>query len=265
MNKMIVSVFDTESKAYEGLAGLKELHGNGDISLYATAVITKNESGNVHVKDFSDEGPIGTAVGMMSGAFVGLIGGPAGMAVGAAAGTLGGMFYDLDNVDIDASFVDEVSSALSKGKTAVIADVDEGWNAPIDNKMDALGGMVFRKNRNEVIDEQLNKEADALNAEIEELTAELKEANDDAKASIQKQIDKAKKKRHAMKEAIDNKMDAAKAQAEAKSKELNEQIKNSKEKAKAKLEKRKADLHASMEKSKEKLAAASKKVSTYFT
>ena len=56
MNKMLVAVFDTESAAYKGLTALKGLHVHGDISLYATAVIVKDASGAVSVKQMADKG-----------------------------------------------------------------------------------------------------------------------------------------------------------------------------------------------------------------
>ena len=49
MNKMLVAVFDTEPAAYEGLNALKQLHADGDITLYATAVLAKDSSGAVSV------------------------------------------------------------------------------------------------------------------------------------------------------------------------------------------------------------------------
>ena len=157
MNRMIVAVFDNETKAFEGLTAMKELHKNGDISLYASAVINKNEAGEIALKSAAEKGPIGMGVGMLSGAFIGLLAGPIGMAVGAMAGSMGGMIYDLDKTGVDTTFVEEVAVSLKNGKTAVIADVDEGWNAPIDTRMDALDAMVFRRNRAEVADEQLER------------------------------------------------------------------------------------------------------------
>jgi uncharacterized membrane protein len=59
---------------------------DGDISLYATAVIAKDSTGGIHVKQSADSGPIGTAVGLFTGSMVGLLAGPVGMAIGAAAG-----------------------------------------------------------------------------------------------------------------------------------------------------------------------------------
>ena len=49
MNKMVVGVFGTELAAYEGLSALKDLHKDGDITLYATAVIAKDSGGAVTV------------------------------------------------------------------------------------------------------------------------------------------------------------------------------------------------------------------------
>ena len=67
MNKMLIAVFETESKAYEGLNALKGLHNNGDITLYASAIIAKAHNGQVQVKQSADQGPIGTGVGLLTG------------------------------------------------------------------------------------------------------------------------------------------------------------------------------------------------------
>ena len=45
-----------------------------------------------------------------------------------------------------------MSEYLLPGKTAVITEVDEDWQSPIDNRMEALGGHVFRRNRIEIED-----------------------------------------------------------------------------------------------------------------
>ena len=50
MNKMLITVFETEAKAYEGLSALKGLHDDGAITLYAAAVISKDQNGKVYVK-----------------------------------------------------------------------------------------------------------------------------------------------------------------------------------------------------------------------
>ena len=44
-NEILVWVFDSEPTAFEGLTALKDLHRDGDITLYASAVIAKDPSG----------------------------------------------------------------------------------------------------------------------------------------------------------------------------------------------------------------------------
>lgn len=265
MNKLIISVFNDEERAAQGLEELKTLHQNGDISIYATAVLKKNNDGEVELKQSSDQGPLGTAIGGLTGALVGMFAGPAGMAAGTLAGMYGGMFYDIDKSYFDVSFIQEASDALEAGKTAVIIDADEEWTAPLDAKINAINGEVYRKNRTDVEDDQLRREAKELNKEIDELENEMKEANEETKESIQKQLDKAKAKNKALKEKIDTRLEKQKAERKAKMEKLNSQLANAQDSAKKKLEKRKAELKESNKASKKKLSKVSKKISTYFT
>ena len=87
---MIVVIFDNEKQAYEGSKVFKELDAEDSITLYANAVIAKDANGKLTVKQAADQGPLGTGVGLFTGALLGLPGGPAGVAVGALAGTTGG-------------------------------------------------------------------------------------------------------------------------------------------------------------------------------
>jgi len=66
MDRMIVAVFDSEREASEGMRALQEMHGEGNIVLYAMAVIAKEPDGKVVVKQGADEGPVGTALARIS-------------------------------------------------------------------------------------------------------------------------------------------------------------------------------------------------------
>jgi len=73
-NKILVSVFDSEQAAFEGLTALKDLHRDGDITLYASSVIAKDPSGTGVCPPEGDKGPVGTLVGMVTGGLIGLLG-----------------------------------------------------------------------------------------------------------------------------------------------------------------------------------------------
>ena len=86
MDRMLVIVFDHETKAYEGKSALRQLEKEGSVALYASAVILKHADGSVSVKDEAVAPPLGALVGTPAGAVIGLLGGPAGFAAGATAG-----------------------------------------------------------------------------------------------------------------------------------------------------------------------------------
>jgi uncharacterized membrane protein len=238
MNKMLIAVFDTETKAYEGLSSLKGLHKNGDITLYAAAVINKDQSGKIHVKESADQGPIGTGVGLLTGSLIGLLAGPVGMAVGAATGAMAGLVFDVSDNDINTQFIDEVSDALTNGKTAVVCEIDETWTVPVDTKIQALDGLVFRRLRYEVEEEQLNREAEAISNEYKQLKEELKEAREADKAKINASIEKLQAKAKIASDHLKKKMDDSKSQFDAKVNSINGQLKNASDRRKAKLQKR---------------------------
>ncbi len=109
----------------EGLNALKDLHRQGDITVYASTVIAKDAAGVPSVREAADRGPVGTLVGVVGGSLVGLLGGPVGVAVGAYIGGVGGLAYDLFNTGVSYDLVDNVSTTLTPGKTAIVADIDE--------------------------------------------------------------------------------------------------------------------------------------------
>jgi len=152
MDKILVVIFDDENKAYEGSRTLQDLHNEGNITLYAKAVIAKDATGQVNVKQTDDEGPVGTAVGLLTGSLLGLLAGPVGFVVGASAGMFSGMMYDLANLGVGEDFLVEVGQYLLPGKAAVVAEVWEEWVLPVDARMQAVGGVVFRRMRGDIED-----------------------------------------------------------------------------------------------------------------
>ena len=82
MEKMLVAVFDNESKAYEGSRALAQLDADGSIAVHAQAVIKKNPDGTATVKELNDEFPVGSVAGTTVGSLIGLLEGPVGLAVG---------------------------------------------------------------------------------------------------------------------------------------------------------------------------------------
>ena len=216
MDRMLVVVFDTEPKAYEGKKALDQLDGEGSIVVYAYAVVGRNADGTTVVRQSDDPGPLGTLVGTSVGALIGLLGGPVGAAVGAAAGLAAGGTVDLNNARIGEDFIDDVKQQLQPNKFVVVAEIQEDWTTPVDTRMEAIGGKVFRRALSEVEDTVDDEDVAAMKADLAQMKAEHAKAHADRKAKLQEKIDQLDSKIQAQLEKAKERRQAAEAQAKAK-------------------------------------------------
>lgn len=256
MNRMLAVAFEQEAAAAKSLGALNDLHRDGDITLYSAEVVNKDANGKVRVVHSIDEGPVAAVIGTATGSMLGVLGGPAGVLLGATAGGLAGWILELDDAAVDIEFVDDVADAMAPGKFALVADVDEMWTAPVNLRMESLGGTVYRRTRAWVEDDQLAREAEALDREIDELQQEYAEAKAEAKDAINKEIDKTKAKTKAFEKKVKDKYDKAVAEGKAKVEALDQQIAKASAERKGKMEKRKAELEAEYSARSEKLDQA---------
>jgi uncharacterized membrane protein len=192
---MIVVVFESQAKAWEGFRVLKDLDREGEISVYEAEAIAKEPDGEIRVMDGTDKTGLPTIGGFAAvGALVGLLGGPVGALIGAAAGTAIGTFGHLEESGVGEEFVNDVSKTLTSGKAAVVADVDEDWVTPLDTRMEAIGGVVFRRERSFVQITQDERDVAAHRAEMDQLKAERLQAKADRLAKIDGKIDNLRAK-----------------------------------------------------------------------
>jgi uncharacterized membrane protein len=224
MDRMLVVVFDNESKAYEGKKALIQLDNEGSISVYAYSVVAKAADGTATVKQGDDTGPLGTLLGTSLGSLIGLLGGPTGVAVGAAAGMFGGATADLDNARIGSDFVDDVNKVLVPNKVALVAEIDEDWTTPVDTRMEAIGGKVFRRALSEVT-KTVNKEGvDAMKADLAQMKTEHSKAQADRKAKLQEKISQLDSKIQGWNQKDKERTEAVERQAKAKMQILKEKV-----------------------------------------
>jgi uncharacterized membrane protein len=244
MDKILVVVFESESKAYEGSKALQELQNEGSINLYAKAVMVMDADGKAYVKQSSDSGPVGTAVGLLTGTLIGMFGGPVGLAIGAGVGTSGGLLYDLAHLGVNQDFLDGVGGSLKPGKAAVVAEIWEDWTLPVDTKMESLGGVVFRRTRRDSLDRQIEWDITSLKGEIDELETEHDRASGEAKKKLQAKIDTAKSKLQASLDGAQKRLEASQQETEAKIQSLQGQAAKVRGEQKTKLDERIAELKA---------------------
>jgi uncharacterized membrane protein len=216
MDRMLVVVFDNESKAYEGKKALVHLDKEGSIGVYGYAVLAKNADGSATVKQGDDVGPIGSLLGTSLGSLIGILAGPAGLAVGASAGLLAGEAFDVNNAGIGADFIDDVAKVLLPNRAAIIAEIDEDWTTPVDTRMEAIGGTVFRRALSEVKDTIYEENVAAMKADLAQLKAEHAKAQADRKAKLQEKINQLDSRIQAQLQKAKERSEAVERRAQAK-------------------------------------------------
>ena len=144
-HEMIVVAFDNETDAGRVLDSLKGMERMEVVDLKNAAVIVRDGSGNVKIKETSDfdlkQGAIG---GAAAGAVLGLLRGGLlkGAILGAAGGAAAGKFIDLG---LEDDFLKEVGESLGPNSSAIVALVDF---EQVDQAMAELdrfeGGKILR-------------------------------------------------------------------------------------------------------------------------
>jgi uncharacterized membrane protein len=216
MDRMLVVVFSNEAKAYEGKKALLQLDNEGSISLYGYAVVAKNPDGTASIKQGDDAGPLGTLAGTAVGSLIGVLFGPVGLAVGASAGLAGGATADLTNAGVGDDFIDDVSKVLLRSTVAVVAEIDEDWTTPVDTRMEAIGGIVYRRALSDVRHQVHDENVSAMKADMAQFKAERAQAHADRKAKLTEKINQLDSKIQAQLQAGKETRQAAERKAQAK-------------------------------------------------
>ncbi|HEV2304904.1 MAG TPA: DUF1269 domain-containing protein [Candidatus Acidoferrales bacterium] len=216
MEKILVVVFDNESKAYEGSRALHQLDAEGSITIHAESVLKKDSNGKVSTMKAEGDFPIRTLGGTAIGSLIGLLGGPVGLGIGAVAGTLAGSMGDIYIAGVRGDFLDDLSVVLTPGKYAVVADVSEEWVTPVDTRMEALGGVVFRSLRSAVEDEQRARDVAEIKEEIAQFKVEQAQAHAERKAKLQAQVESLNAKLQKNLDQVNQRLEQIRSETEAK-------------------------------------------------
>jgi uncharacterized membrane protein len=264
MNKVIFVGFDTEQKAYEGDRALREMHREGTLTLYNDAIVVKEASGKVAVRRAPDAEPVGTLGGMLTGGLIGLLGGPVGAALGLGTGTLIGAAFDLTKEGVDRDFVEDAGEHLEPGTAAVIAEIDEQWQVPLDARMEALGGKLVRRTQTQIEDAYMEREIETAQQELavleSETLAEVKSAQTERarkqSEKLQAKIDAAKQKVREKQNELAAKLQSVKDEGDQKIAVLEAQKATATAESKDALNRRMADVRKDYERRTKRLQEA---------
>jgi len=216
MDRLLVVVFDAESKAYEAKKALHELDREDIITVFDQAVVARNKDGSATVRQIDGPTPVRTLGGTLLGALIGLLGGPVGVGLGAGLGMAAGAAMDVSNAQICEDFVEDLREKLTPEKFALVAEISEDSISPVDTRMEALGGTVYRRALKEVKRTFHDDNVAAMKADRAQLTAERAKAHAERKAKLQEKINELDSKIEARIERAKQRREAAEAEEKAK-------------------------------------------------
>ena len=110
----------------------RALHSESNLAVYGISVIARDANAQLSVKQAETPGPLGLGVVSLVGGLIGLLGRSGGAAVGMSSDALLGVLTEFFNAGVGADFVRTVSQELPAGKCAVVAEVEENWEATLD-------------------------------------------------------------------------------------------------------------------------------------
>jgi uncharacterized membrane protein len=216
MQRMLVVVFEDESKAHEGAKALRQLDLDDRLTVYRHAIVVKNPDCTVTVREIDDRGPFGLLVGTALGALLGALGGLAGIGIGGTVGLVAGGAVDLRNGWVAEDFVDDVAKALLPNRSAVVAEIEEDTTAPVDTQMEAIGGTVFRRALSEVRHTIHDEHIAAMQADLAQMKTEHAQARAERKVKLQEKINQLDSKLQAGLQKAKERLEAAQREARAK-------------------------------------------------
>jgi uncharacterized membrane protein len=194
MHRVLVVVFDDETKASQGEKALLQLDHEGGIHVCCHAVLAKQADDTAKLGQKHNFGPLDSLLSTPVASLIALLGGPEALGTSAATGFTSGKMADADNARLGEDFVDDVREALLAGKVAVIAEITENWTAPVDARMEQIGGIVFRRTLSSVSRTKDEDDLAAMQADVDQLKEEQSLSESNRKAELQEKINQLSSK-----------------------------------------------------------------------
>ena len=157
MASLLTAAFGDDHGARAAAEVLRSLHADGTITVYAAATVARGLRGaGVVPREPLREGTslAAPAVAVAVSGLVSLLGGPVLAAARTLRAGLVGAVRDLEEAGVDAAFLERIGRNLPDGGSAILAEVEEGCQLPLEGCLVARGGRVFRRRLSDAATEQ---------------------------------------------------------------------------------------------------------------
>jgi len=139
---IVIATFEDEGTAHDALQVLSEAQGDGQLKFKAYAIVWRDETGKLHVKETGDPGGVAGAVsGGALGIVLGLLAGPIGLAALTGA-VVGGVALKLRDTGVKNAEIRAAGESLKPGMAALVVLAEAGSEDLIAEKLRVNGGTV---------------------------------------------------------------------------------------------------------------------------
>ena len=133
--QVIVAAFNDVNGASNALKTLQEAKHDDLIGIEDAAVITKDSSGKVKIKETADmRAGKGATIGAVAGGVIGLLAGPVGWAA-LGGGVIGGLAAKLHDGGFPDDRLKQLGEGLTPSSSALVAVIDHRWVAEVEQEL----------------------------------------------------------------------------------------------------------------------------------
>jgi uncharacterized membrane protein len=133
--QVIVAAFHDVNGASNALKTLQEAKREALIGIRDAAVITKDASGKVKIKETADmQAGKGATIGAVTGGVIGLLAGPVGWAA-LGGGVIGGLAAKLRDSGFSDDRLKQLGAGLTPNSSALVAVIDHRWVAEVEKEL----------------------------------------------------------------------------------------------------------------------------------
>jgi uncharacterized membrane protein len=215
MDRMLVVVFDSETRAAEAMRLLAALDDEQAITIYAAARVTMDPEGSVTVADSAAGCPRDALLAVPIQRLIDLLRRPATAGDPTVA--------DLAAVGVEADFVTEVRQRFSPPSAAVVAEIEESWLLPVNVRMEQLGGYIMRRSRAPIADALNDVQLAVCADDVADMESEYTHTDRNGRAGLQESLTNARVRLQAARSMAQCAISTRKREAEAKIRVLREQ------------------------------------------
>ena len=147
ITKFMAAIFEDDERAAQGERAVLSLKREGTLSVCGIAVVARGPAGQLSMIE-APNGPSTEALTALLSKLSAAVSALPRQALGLLTNLES--WGDLVDFGVTPNFIEGLAIALLPGKAAVIAEIEEDWITPLDQRIEAIGGHIMRTWRSEL-------------------------------------------------------------------------------------------------------------------